>query len=117
MQIGLYDVDGHNFPNLPLMKISAYHKQQGDSVDWANTFEYYDKVYMSKVFSDEYTPDFQYYFNAKEVIQGGTGYHIKVVDGVEVFDKENHKNLSNLRLYSIVDRGRKRLPSIRLNAR
>lgn len=34
----IYDItkfsalDGHNFPNLPLMKISSYHKAQGDSV-------------------------------------------------------------------------------------
>lgn len=34
MKIGLIDVDGHNFPNLPLMKISAYHKAKGDSVEW-----------------------------------------------------------------------------------
>lgn len=33
MKIGLIDVDGHNFPNLPLMKLSAYHKSIGDSVD------------------------------------------------------------------------------------
>ena len=34
MKIGLIDVDGHNFPNIPLMKISAWHKKQGDSVEW-----------------------------------------------------------------------------------
>ena len=28
-KIGLIDVDGHNFPNIPLMKISAYHKARG----------------------------------------------------------------------------------------
>lgn len=33
-RIGLIDVDGHNFPNIPLMKISAWHKKQGDSVEW-----------------------------------------------------------------------------------
>ena len=27
MNIGLIDVDGHNFPNLALMKLAAYHKQ------------------------------------------------------------------------------------------
>ena len=31
MKIGLIDIDGHNFPSLPLMKFSAWHKQQGDS--------------------------------------------------------------------------------------
>ncbi len=34
MKIGLVDVDGHNFPNLALMRISAYHKKQGDDVEW-----------------------------------------------------------------------------------
>ena len=29
MKIGLIDVDGHNYPNLALMKISAYHKAKG----------------------------------------------------------------------------------------
>ena len=30
MKIGLIDVDGHRFPNLCLMKLSAYHKARGD---------------------------------------------------------------------------------------
>ncbi len=30
MNIGLVDVDSHNFPNIPLMKLSAYHKRNGD---------------------------------------------------------------------------------------
>ena len=34
MKVGLIDVDGHNFPNLALMKISAWHKAQGDDVEW-----------------------------------------------------------------------------------
>ena len=34
MRIGLIDVDGHNFPNIPLMKLSAYHKAHGNSVEW-----------------------------------------------------------------------------------
>lgn len=34
MTIGLIDVDGHNFPNLALMKLSAWHKAQGDTVEW-----------------------------------------------------------------------------------
>ena len=83
MNIGLYDVDGHNFPNIPLMKISAFHKNQGDSVVFANTFEHYDRVYMSKVFT--FTPDFPYCFNADEVIKGGTGYGLenKLSDEIE----------------------------------
>lgn len=33
MKIGLVDVDGHRFPNLALMKISAYHKADGVEPD------------------------------------------------------------------------------------
>ena len=35
MNIGLIDVDGHNYPNVALMKIGAYHKAHGDNVEWA----------------------------------------------------------------------------------
>lgn len=90
MQIGLIDIDSHNFPNLPLMKISAWHKLKGDNVKWYDPLfdsmgEPLDKVYMSKVFS--FTPDYQYYVNAKKVIKGGSGYCISLVDGKEVLDK------------------------------
>lgn len=77
MKIGLIDVDSHNFPNLSLMKISAWHKKKGHSVDWWNGLEEYDRVYMSKVFDDTYTKDMPYCINAKEVIRGGTGYDLK----------------------------------------
>ena len=74
MKIGLIDVDGHNFPNLPLMKLSAYHKNKGDSVEWYEPLfsGHMDIVYMSKVFS--FTPDFQYFVDADMVMKGGTGY-------------------------------------------
>lgn len=74
MKIGLIDVDGHNFPNLALMKISAYHKAQGDDVEWWWGWGQYDRVYMSKVFDETYTPDHPEPLNAKEIIKGGTGY-------------------------------------------
>lgn len=77
MKIGLIDVDSHNFPNLPLMKISAYHKAKGDQVEWCNLFEHYDRVYMSRVFDDMYTEDFNTVINADEIIKGGTGYDLK----------------------------------------
>lgn len=74
MKIGLIDVDGHHFPNLALMKISAYHKAQGDEVEWHWGWGQYDRVYMSKVFDDTYTPDMPEPLNTSEVIKGGTGY-------------------------------------------
>lgn len=87
MRIGLIDVDGHNFPNIPLMKISAYHKAKGDTVEWYDPMfsGHMDKVYMSKVFS--FTPDYEYCIDADEIIQGGSGYAISLVNGKEVFDK------------------------------
>ena len=53
MRIGLIDIDGHNFPNIPLMKLSAWHKNIGDSVEWYSPLfsGHMDRVYMSKVFS------------------------------------------------------------------
>ena len=85
--IGLIDVDGHNFPNLALMRISAYHKAKGDTVNWWWGWEHYDIVYMSKVFSNAYTQDVDEPLNADKIIKGGTGYAISLVDGKEVYDK------------------------------
>ena len=74
MRIGLIDVDGHNFPNIALMKISAYYKSIGAEVEWHWGFNDYDIVYMSKVFSTTYSPHMPEPLNAKEIIKGGTGY-------------------------------------------
>lgn len=73
MNIGLLDIDSHNFPNLALMKISMYHKQQGHNVEFANMFGDYDILYKSKVFS--WTRDPEYIYNTKKIIKGGTGYN------------------------------------------
>lgn len=77
MRIGLIDVDNHHFPSLPLMKLSAWHKQQGDTVEWYDPLTAWinppDKVYMSKVFT--FTPDYQHPVCGGEIIRGGTGYH------------------------------------------
>ena len=87
MRIGLIDVDGHNYPNLPLMKLSAYHKAKGDSVEWYQPLisGHMDKVYMSKVFS--FSPDYEYYIDSDVVVKGGTGYAISLINGKEVYDK------------------------------
>lgn len=95
MKIGLIDVDGHNFPSIPLMKLSAHHKSRGDQTEfynpWDGYLEPYDIVYMSKVFS--FTPDYDNPVYAKEVHRGGSGYCIELVDGKEVYHTERDINL------------------------
>jgi len=71
MKIGLIDIDG-KMPILPLMKIKSYY---GEQADWLIGFETYDKVYISKLFN--YSNDFPYVINSKEIIKGGTGYDLK----------------------------------------
>jgi len=73
MKIGLIDVDSHNFPNLPLMKLSSYHKQRGDNVGFWVGVEKYDIVYKSKIFT--FTSDIDYIPMAGIVYEGGTGYN------------------------------------------
>ena len=68
-RIGLIDVDGHNFPNLALMKLSSWHKANGDDVEWAIPFNHYDTIYRSKIFT--FSPDDLTYYSANQVIRGG----------------------------------------------
>lgn len=108
MNIGLIDVDSKNFPNLALMKLSAWHKKQGDDVEWYDFTRHYDKVYMSKVF--HFSPDYGYVVNADEVIRGGTGYAIHGAGG-ETYRQEDDKPLPDevehimpdYQLYGITD--------------
>jgi tRNA A37 methylthiotransferase MiaB len=93
MRVGLFDVDSHNFPNLPLMKISAYHKAKGDDVEFIDFFKHYDKVYVSKVFGDEYSSMDMTCINADEITYGGTGFAITVEDGKEIYHKDRDRNL------------------------
>lgn len=93
MKVGLIDVDSHNYPNLPLMKISAYHKAKGDHVEWYSPLMsgHMDVVYMSKVFS--FTPDYPYCIDADLVKRGGSGYCIELENGKEVYHAERDENL------------------------
>lgn len=96
MVIGLIDVDGHNFPNLALMRISSFYKRWGHTVEWYQPpmlQPWYDIVYASKVFSDAYSPDFDWatVTNAGEIRKGGTGYCISLgADGKEHFDQSKN---------------------------
>ena len=91
-KIGVWS-DCHNFPSLPLMKLSAYHKSKNDTVEFVDRFKHYDKIYASKVFS--FTPDIEDsgVVSADEIEKGGTGYCISVVNGKEIFDKSKDKSL------------------------
>lgn len=95
MKIGLLDSCPTNFPNLPLMKISAYHKSLGDNVSFVNFLEHYDIVYVSKVFGDEYFPEDLTAINSDRIIYGGTGRAITIENGVEVYDKDKDPILPN----------------------
>ncbi|MFI3205616.1 MAG: radical SAM protein [Clostridia bacterium] len=88
MNIGLYDVDSKNFPNLALMKISAYWKNQGANVEFMSHLKHYDKVYVSKIFGDEYSQLDETVISADEIIVGGTGFAISVKNGKEIYNKK-----------------------------
>lgn len=94
MNVGLIDVDGHHFPNLALMRLSAYHKACGDRVEWwLGDLFHYDIVYKSKVFSDAYSKDTPDPLNCDKVVKGGTGYCISLQGGVECFDQNKNDKL------------------------
>lgn len=109
MRIGLIDVDGHNYPNLALMKLSAWHKARGDTVEWWWGFDHYDRVYMSKVFDETYTPDVPEPLNADEIIKGGTGYGLdnKLPDEIEHIypDYSLYPELTKDTAYGFLTRG------------
>lgn len=93
MEIGLVDVDSHNYPNLPLMKISAWHKKHGDSVEFVLPIKRYDKIYVSKVFGDEYSQLSNFCLQADEIVYGGTGFAITIENGKEIYHKNRDPNL------------------------
>lgn len=98
MKIGLIDVDGHNFPNLCQMKLSAYYKSIGYDVERYDSNSTYDLVYMSKVFDDTYSKDIPDPPNAKHIIRGGTGY-----DLLNKLPSEIEHIMPDYSLYGITD--------------
>lgn len=98
MKIGLIDVDGHNFPNLALMKLSAWHKAKGDDVEWYTIFgDQYDIVYMSKIFT--HTEDYNIVMlNTNKIIKGGTGYDVD-----RLLPEEAEKIVPDYSIYPFVD--------------
>lgn len=92
MKIGLWS-DCHNFPSLPLMKLSAYHKSLGDNVSLYYPIEEYDRVYASKTFSFTADIDDEYAVRADELLRGGTGYCINTKNGKEIFNESKNAPL------------------------
>lgn len=107
MRIGLIAVDKTIFPNIALAKISAYHKSQGDEVEWANPmFGEYDRVYASKIFT--FSPDCKDVYNC-EVIRGGTGYdlHSTLPDYIDRLqpDYSIYPSIDDKTAYGFITRG------------
>lgn len=109
MRIALLDVDGHNYhPNLALMKLSAWHKLQGDTVEWYNSIDgQYDIAYLSKVFI--HTPDFLEFIHAEKVERGGTGYSLtkelpKEIDSLQP-DYSIYPRIDSKTAYGFLTRG------------
>lgn len=83
MNILLVDADSKKgFPNLALMKLSAWHKQQGDHVELIKgipttaPLEQYDKTYISCVFFQNKDKVLDYASQLDNVIIGGSGYDL-----------------------------------------
>ena len=80
MRVGLHDAEKEHFkhktfPNYALMKLSAYHKMQGDCVELWQRGQQYDQVYSSKIF--DFTDENPYL--PSDTVKVGTGYDPKIV--------------------------------------
>jgi len=82
IKVAIHDHEHNGYPNLALMKISAWHKSKGNTVCWFNSISNCaDKVYSSKIFTrtetDPYLPH--------DTIKGGTGFDLstKLPDEIE----------------------------------
>ena len=79
MLVGLHDADKTSFPNLVLMKLSAFYKAQNVEVGWYKQDVDYSIIYSSKVFNytdDELLPS--------NTLRGGIGYGKKLLLPLEV---------------------------------
>lgn len=77
MRVAIHDADGtgYKYPNYALMKLSAYHKAKGNSIEWFdalnNVLNPYDVIFSSKVFT--FTDE--EHFLPTDALCGGTGYN------------------------------------------
>ena len=101
-RVALHSADQTDFPNLALMKLSRYHKMQGDTVEMFQPEQTYDRVYSSKVFT--WSPDDPAL--PEDTVRGGTGYHIGTVLPEEIEHLTPDYSLYNCRQsYGFVTRG------------
>jgi len=107
LKIGLIDVDSHNFPNIPLMKLSSWHKQEWDKVEFARPGNQYDKIYISKVFTESREPNLE--IDCKHIVRGGSGYGLnnRLPDEVEHIypDYSLYPDLTKDTAYGMLTRG------------
>ena len=105
MKIALVDVDSHNFPNLVLMKLSAWHKNRGDEVtlmsaedalNEENLIFKYDKIYGACVFSGQ--EETLNELEKRGVHLGGTGTRYR-----EILPYEVEHIMPDYSLYGITD--------------
>lgn len=103
MKIGLIDADlmdhGTRHPNLALMKISGYYKEQGHDVEliyrsYLDAYNY-DEIFISKVFTFSDIPD--WLLELPNVHIGGTGFF---EDGGENLPDEIEHHRPDYELYS-----------------
>ena len=102
MKIGIIDADligrkKHRFPNLACMKLSSYHKKKGHTVELLISYdniEQYDKVFISKVFTDTQVPEGV--LNLSWVEHGGTGFYY---DKAEPLPNEIEHTMPDYHLY------------------
>lgn len=109
MKIGIIDADligrkQHRFPNLACMKISGYHKERNDTVIFLESYELldkFDRVYISKVFTDTPVPD--HVLERKNVVYGGTGFYF---DNAPPLPEEIEHSKPDYTLYNQFVRGK-----------
>jgi hypothetical protein len=99
MIIGLENIDSKRMVNLPLMKISAYHKNKGDNVEWLNYLLSYDIVYKSKVFT--FSNENKTIVNSKQIVKGGTGYNLTSVLPIDIENSDPDYSIFSNCDYSI----------------
>lgn len=92
MEIALVDIDSHNFPNLVLMKLSAWHKVKGDNVSLISPDDViqqslfslpYDKAYGACVFDWNKVKAMELEHLGVKVAGSGTGKPDTLPDEIE----------------------------------